>query len=149
MRYFYRGAALLALMTTLTLSVRAEGDMPKPEKPAAEKPEKPAMPPAEELSLTGKLVKKETTRKDKAGEDKTTVMYHLVTADGEIMLPPVGRVKAGETAVDYAANVDKDVVVQAQGYTTTKTDKAGKEKKTIRLKKVVSIIPAPAPAPAE
>lgn len=109
--------------------------------------EKKAPVPAKEITLTGKLTKKEV------GMEEKKVVYTLKTADGVEVKIPEPKAKEGAEAIKLADFVDKDVVITAQGF-----EKEGKEgKKAIMVKSVVKIVLAevkkdaekPAEKPAE
>jgi hypothetical protein len=117
----------------------------------------------QELTLTGKLVLKEDIKgdakvTDKVEKDKEVIKvkeeatiickYALLTADGEVALPEP-KAKAGETAIDMASLIGKNVKVVAKG-----SEKTVEGKKVIKVKKIVSVTEeaaseaAPAAAPA-
>jgi len=113
----------------------------------------------QELTLTGKLVLKENVKADvdatdKVGKDKEVLKvkesetivckYALETADGEIALPEP-RAKPGETAIDMASLIGKNVKIVAKG-----AEKMVEGKKVVKVRRIVSITEeAAAPAAAE
>ena len=126
------GLFVLGICCFTAFSVNAEeGDAPK--KAKKEKKEKAPM---VDISLTGKISKVE--RKGKG--DKVSVAYTLTDAEGnKYSLPSAAKkskkeAEGEEAPVNYDEFLDVNVKVQAQGY-----EKTVKEKKSIQIKKVVSI----------
>ncbi|MDA0838471.1 MAG: hypothetical protein O3B01_28870 [Planctomycetota bacterium] len=115
----------------------------KAEETKKEKKEKPAKAPLEEVTLSGKLVTKETTRTDKkTGAESKVVTYVLEGENGTKTTLPAPRKKKGEaTAADpYAEHVNKNVTVSGMGSKMTKKDKKGVEQTSIRIATVTSIV---------
>ena len=78
---------------------------------AKPKKERKPRPKPEELTLTGKLEKKETT-KTKDGKERTSVKYYLADAEGNKIRIPVPRApkkKKGEEAAPAVINLDDHV----------------------------------------
>lgn len=100
-----------------------KADLPKGDQPAKE------MPALTDMTLTGKIVKEEMTKKDNQGNEVKATKFMLKTADGMVALPT-------SKDVDLAAMADKDVTVEGQGY-----EKDGKK----MLKKITKVTEA-APA---
>lgn len=67
------------------------------------------MPELSDMTLTGKLVKEETTKKGKDGTEKTFTKFTLKTDDGSIFLPP-------SKDFDMSALADKTVKVEGKGF---------------------------------
>lgn len=126
-----------------TTMVAATNVPPPAEKPA--KPPKPPKPvvPLETLSLTGKLVKEEVTKKAKNGAESKITVYLLKMEDGTSVRLHPSRPAKGQAAINYDNYVDKQIQVIGPG---NKTEKNGK--KSISLRNVVSMQEAAA-APAQ
>ncbi|MDP7251794.1 MAG: hypothetical protein QGF00_19450 [Planctomycetota bacterium] len=128
----------LSVLSLVFVFQSGQAEEAKKEKKA--KKEKPKL---EEITVTGKLVKKEATRKNKkTGEEKTVVSYLLEGADGKKTRLPAPRKKKGEeeAADPYAEHVDKNVTITGMGATVTKKNKKGEERTTTRIARVKSIV---------
>ena len=109
-------------------AAKATAKKPDAKKPGEKKPKKPA-PELEEISVSGKVAKKETKGKD----GKTYKFYSVSTSDGKsirLTKSALGK-KSKINLEDY---VDAQVTISAKGY------EAGKgKKKRIVLKKIEKI----------
>ena len=123
----------------------------EPAAPKVEKKEKAKTPKPKveliELSLTGTVTKKETTRKNKKGEEKTTVSYVLTDEAGKVVALPKPQAKKGKEgeaakAVDLASYVDKKVTITGKGTEQVKKNEKGEETKKVLLRKIEAITEA-------
>ena len=100
-----------------TTAFAAKEKAQKPAKTKAEKATKPK-PELVDLQLSGTLIKKERTVKNKKdGSEKTIAMYGLKTDSGMIRLP-------SSKDIDFDNLVDQEVSVSAKGFTKGEGEKA-------------------------
>jgi hypothetical protein len=132
---------LIASFSVLSLIfVIQSGQAEEAKKEKKAKKEKPKL---EEVTLTGKLVSKEKTRKNKkTGEESKFISYTLEGADGKKTRLPAPRKKKGEenAADPYAEHAGKTVTVTGMGTKMTKKNKKGEETTRLRLVKVSSVV---------
>ena len=77
-------SCVMAGLLLASTNVFAEGAKAKQE--GAEKPVKKAALEMKDVTVTGKIIKEEMTKKNKEGEEIKAVKYMLQTADAKIML---------------------------------------------------------------
>lgn len=144
---------VLAGFVIASLAVAAEE-----QKEAAKEQPAVCAPAHGELTLTGKLLKKEQVEGSakiqikegveketvkEAAKETTTWKYILATADGDVVLPEP-KAKAGEETIVLEKFLDKNVKVVAKGHETTKDGK--KHIKVSKVLKVEEAAEAAAPA---
>lgn len=109
-------------------AAKAEGKKPGAKKPGEKKPKKPA-PELSDITVSGKVAKKETKGKD----GKTYKYYSVSTSDGK-------TVRLTKSALGKKSKVNLDELVDAEVKVTGKGYEAGKgKKKRIILKKIEKV----------
>jgi hypothetical protein len=121
-------AAIVGIFTSSTVLAKdKEAAKPAKEKAEKAKKEKKKKPELTDVEVSGKLVKKERTAKNKDGEERTMTRYGIETENGLVRLPK-------SKDVDLDGFVDRAVVATGKGVVLTKGDKS----RTI-LKKLTGI----------
>jgi hypothetical protein len=110
--------AVAVLSVPVTMMAKEKGE---------HKGEKEGAGPAKELTLTGKLTKKEV------GMEEKKVVFILKLADGTEVKVPEPKAKEGADVIKLADFVDKDVTITGEGI-----EKEGKEGKKIVILKSVA-----------
>ncbi len=128
----------ICFSTTLLTAVTAQEAKGKAQRAKGQEKAAAVKPQMEELQVSGRISKVETTRKGKDGAEQQITRYVLTTAAGDKITLPAPKGKVAET-INIDSLLDMPVTVTGQGMKKTVKAKDGVEKEQLNIRIITKI----------